>query len=89
MCTVVTRRYSFPALDFPLTPGRFSREHCGSHASEHEVMAIEDSLFGRRYIVDGELSAADGRKPRVRVIWFTETGEDTPHLVTAYPLEKT
>jgi len=59
------------------------------HASEHEVMATEDSLFGQRYIVDGELSAPDGRRPRVRVIWFIETGEDAPHLVTAYPLEKT
>jgi hypothetical protein len=59
------------------------------HASEHEVLAIEDSPFGRRYIVDGALAAPDGRRPRVRVIWFIETSEDVPHLVTAYPLEKT
>jgi hypothetical protein len=53
------------------------------------VLAIEDSPFGRRYIVDGALAAPDGRRPRVRMIWFIETGEDVPHLVTAYPLEKT
>ena len=59
------------------------------HVSENQVMAIEDSPFGRRYIVDGALAAPDGRRPRVRVIWFIETGEDVPQIVTAYPLEKT
>jgi hypothetical protein len=58
------------------------------HASKNEVVRIEDSPFGRRYIVDGELSAPDKRTPRVRAIWFIETGEDVPHLVTASPLEK-
>lgn len=58
------------------------------HASKNEVVRIEDSQFGKRYIVDGELLAPDKRKPRVRAIWFIETGEDAPYLVTAYPLEK-
>ncbi len=58
------------------------------HAFQNEVVRIEDSLFGKRYIVEGELSAPDKRKPRVRAIWFIETSEDVPHLVTAYPLEK-
>jgi hypothetical protein len=58
------------------------------HASQYEVVRIEDSPFGKRYIIDGELSAPDRRKPRVRAIWFIETGEDVPYLVTAYPLEK-
>jgi hypothetical protein len=58
------------------------------HASKNEVVRIEDSPFGKRYIVEGELSAPDQRKPRIRAIWFIETGEDVPHLVTAYPLEK-
>ena len=53
------------------------------------MVATEDSPFGRRYIVDGALAAPDGRKLRVRVIWFIETSEDVPHLVTAYPLENT
>jgi hypothetical protein len=32
------------------------------HASEHGVLAIEDSPFGKRYIVDGALAAPDGEK---------------------------
>jgi hypothetical protein len=78
-----------PGLGFRLTLGRFLAQALREHASEHEVLAIEDSPFGKRYIVDGVLTAPDGRRPRVRVIWFIETSEDVPHLVTAYPLEKT
>jgi hypothetical protein len=57
------------------------------HASKNEVVRIEDSPFGKRYIVDGELSSPDKRRPRLRAVWFIETGEDVPRLVTAYPLE--
>jgi uncharacterized protein DUF6883 len=53
-----------------------------------QVVRIEDAPFGKRYIVDGELTAPDKRKPQIRAIWFIEIGEDVPYLVTAYPLEK-
>jgi hypothetical protein len=58
------------------------------HASQNEVVRTEDSPFGKRDIIDGELSAPDRRNPYVRSIWFIEPGEDVPNLVTAYPLEK-
>ena len=58
------------------------------HASQNEVIRIEDSPFGKRDIIDGELSAPGRGNPRVRTIWFIETSEDVPYLVTAYPLEK-
>jgi hypothetical protein len=34
------------------------------------------------------LVALDGRNPLVRAVWFIETGEAIPRLVTAYPLER-
>jgi hypothetical protein len=58
------------------------------HAAQHEVTKVEDSPFGRRYIVEGEVMAPDGRLPLIRAVWFVESGEDVPRLVTAYPLEK-
>ena len=58
------------------------------HASQNEVIRIEDSPFGKRDIIDGALSAPGRRNPHVRAIWFIETSEDVPYLVTAYPLEK-
>ena len=73
----------------------FSASDCESlaqallkHAAEHEVTNVEDSPFGRRYIVEGALTAPDGRTPLIRAVWFIETGEQVAHFVTAYPLEK-
>jgi hypothetical protein len=58
------------------------------HASQNEVARTEDSPFGKRDVIDGELSSPDRRSPRLRAIWFIETGEAVPYLVTAYSLEK-
>lgn len=58
------------------------------HAGQYDVAKVEESPFGRRYVVEGELTALDGRDPRVRAVRFIETGEDVPRFVTAYPLEK-
>ncbi len=57
------------------------------HAGENEVAKMEDSPFGRRYIIDGTLEAPNGRAPMIRSVWFIRTGEQTPRFVTAYPLE--
>ncbi|MDY6807031.1 MAG: hypothetical protein SXA11_24915 [Cyanobacteriota bacterium] len=57
------------------------------HGTDHELAKIEESPFGTRYVVEGELLGADGRTPLVRSIWFIETGESIPRLVSAYPLE--
>jgi hypothetical protein len=57
------------------------------HAAEHEVKKQEASPFGMRYIIEGELSTPDERRPAVRVVWFIENESDTPHLATAYPLK--
>lgn len=57
------------------------------HAVEHDVVAIEGTPFGTSYTVEGQLVAPDGRVPQVRVVWFIETGETIPRLVTAYPLK--
>jgi hypothetical protein len=56
------------------------------HATECDIVKIEVTPFGTRYVIEGALNAPDGRRPQVRVIWFIEMGSDTPHLATAYPL---
>jgi hypothetical protein len=58
------------------------------HAAEHDVNKIEASPFGMRYIIEGELSTPDGRRPSVRVVWFIENKSDVPRPATAYPLPK-
>jgi uncharacterized protein DUF6883 len=52
-----------------------------------EVKTINETGFGPRYEVDGELEAPDGRRPRMRTVWQIDVGEVAPRLITAYPLE--
>jgi len=57
-----------------------------AHVERHEVARAEESPFGMRFAVDGDLSAPIGRGVRVRTVWYVERGEDFPRFVTAYPL---
>ncbi|HPO13972.1 MAG TPA: hypothetical protein PLI09_11040 [Candidatus Hydrogenedentes bacterium] len=41
-----------------------------------------------RYTIEGELNCPDGRRPRIRSVWFIEHGKAGPVLVTAYPLDR-
>ena len=54
--------------------------------SAHEVEKVEETEFGVKYVVEGLLSAPDGRNPRVRTIWQIDWGSDRPRLISAYPL---
>lgn len=58
-----------------------------NHAAEHGIFKEEATPFGVRYVIEGPLIAADGRRPNLRSIWFIDTGTDIPRLVTAYPLK--
>jgi hypothetical protein len=58
------------------------------HAAEHDVAREEDSPFGRRYVVEGIITTPVGQTPRLRSVWFIRHGEETPRLVTAYPLQE-
>ena len=55
------------------------------HAAAHEVVAIDQTPFGTRYVIEGPLDTPDGRNPLVRTVWFIATDETIPRLVTAYP----
>lgn len=74
-------------LGFGFDPEKWQvfAEALKGHAAANDVSESVTSPFGMRYIINGELEAPDGRKPRVRAIWFIEDGDDVPTLVTAYP----
>lgn len=57
------------------------------HGQTHSVKRMQETGFGPRYQVEGELNAPDGRAPRVRSVWQLDRGEVAPRLITAYPLE--
>ncbi len=58
-----------------------------NHAADYELAKIEASPFGTRYVIEAALLTPDSRNPKVRSVWFIATGDDTPRLISAYPLE--
>ncbi|MCG3180707.1 MAG: hypothetical protein BIFFINMI_03070 [Phycisphaerae bacterium] len=77
-------------LGFGFSPSRWERlaEAMKRHAAANAVTKVEDSRFGTRYIIEGELETPDGRNPAIRAVWFVDTGQDVPRLVTAHPLPR-
>lgn len=73
-------RFGFLVDDWELLANALRR-----HAADHEVVEVEATPFGTSYTVEGPLITPDGRSAQVRVVWFIETGEHIPRLVTAYP----
>jgi len=57
------------------------------HGRQNEVVRVKQTGFGPRYEVEGELTAPDGRRPRICTVWQLDEGQPAPRLITAYPLE--
>jgi len=73
-------RYGFHAQDWQAL-----RDAIVAHAAANDVTASQQSRFGTRYEIDGPLPTPDGRAPIVRVVWFVESHETIPRLVTLVP----
>lgn len=56
---------------------------------ENPVTESMESAHGRKYVIDGRMETAIGRRPMVRTIWIVDQGSDNPRLVSAYPQEET
>jgi hypothetical protein len=56
-------------------------------AQMEEVEDFMTSPHGAKYIVDGSMKTPKGGVVRVRTIWITETEQENPRFVTAYPIE--
>jgi hypothetical protein len=56
-------------------------------AQNYAVVKTEESPFGIRYVIDGNLSTPKQRIVYIRTVWFIEHGETVPYFVTAYPQE--
>jgi hypothetical protein len=75
----------FPGFGFSFD-NRQALEHAvRQHISDHEVAKVEPSAFGARYVVEGIMTAPDGRSPLVRTVWFIRHEGESPQFVTAYP----
>ena len=55
------------------------------HASQNPVKETILTEFGTKFIVAGPLQTPTGFPARICVVWFAETGQSPPRLVTAFP----
>jgi len=54
-------------------------------AQTEDLHKAISSPYGEKYVVQGILRAADGRRAIIDTVWIIEPGEDRPRFVTAYP----
>ncbi len=78
----------FEAFGFTTAGWQSLAEALLTHASDYELTTVEDSPFGKRYVIEGIMTMNDGRAILMRTVWFIDSGEDVPRFVTAYPIEK-
>ncbi len=56
-------------------------------AQTEMVVETTETIHGKKYVLDGKLKAPNDVILDLRTIWIIETGDETPRLVTAYPLD--
>ena len=54
-------------------------------ATEGEAQVLEDSEYGQKYAVRGEIAGPGSRPAAIESVWIIRSGDDTPRLVTVYP----
>ena len=54
-------------------------------AREGDAQLAEESDFGRKYVVRGQIGGPGARPAEVDSVWIIRAGDDTPRLVTVYP----
>ncbi len=56
-------------------------------AQTESVAETTETIYGKKYVIDGELETPSGDMIHLRTVWIIETGDDVPRLVTAHPLD--
>jgi len=59
------------------------------HVADNAVSSVQQTPFGVKYLIDGQISGPTGAAAAIRSVWFVEAGERSPRFVTAYPLRGT
>ena len=74
----------FNALGFKIEKPNELAESLLSLASA-DVLASENTDYGTKYVIVGDITGPDGRTAAVHTIWILSNGSSEPRLVTAYP----
>jgi hypothetical protein len=74
----------FERFGFEIANWQVLREALLAHARTSRIVSLSDTEFGTKYILEGLLRTPDRRRLRLRAVWFVESGDVSPRLVTAY-----
>ena len=50
-----------------------------------DVESTEETRYGTKYVISGDITGPNGRRGTVRTIWMLLDEAEEPKLVTAYP----
>ena len=78
----------FLRFGFTKAQWQFLAEALRRHARDNEVVEVEQTRHGTRYVVDGPLLSPAGATLNVRSAWYIDPGGDAPRFVTAHPLPR-
>ncbi len=57
-----------------------------NHAQVHQVAKTEQTRFGTKYIIEGQVEGVDSFRFNLRTVWIITASSKQPKLITAYPL---
>lgn len=66
----------FKSFGFSFESWKLLASALQEHAEQRNVVRVDDTEFGARYIIEGQLRTPDSRDPIVRVVWFVEKGDN-------------
>jgi hypothetical protein len=75
----------FHSLGFRTDQPADLREALLQQATNNAVSSLQQTAFGSKYLIDGQIVGPKGAAV-IRSVWFVEFGERRPRLITAYPL---
>ena len=78
----------FSAIGFTTSQWEDLANALQKHARDNAVVLTEDTPFGTRYVIEGDLVAPQGRHLQIRSVWFIDKDGQAPRFVTAYPLKR-
>ena len=75
----------FAALGYKAEDWERLRDDLLTHARTTEAVAGQDSAFGQKYEVSGNLRGPNGREAKFTCVWLVPADDGPPRFITAFP----
>lgn len=82
-----SKAYFFMQCGYAIAAWQILAHNLCVHGASYAVAKQETSLFGEKYIVEGELLTVRSNTSVIRTVWFLKRNAKVITLVTAYPIK--